>query len=906
MMIKRTPLMHPDQAGFSVLAVDLAEYSFLFAEPMNVTFTGYHSDGSTVVQTFLLDGVMDGPGLVADFQTFQFNSGFTNLVLLEGSSGAWHMDNLVVTLQEGIRLTSDGLVSWWRAEGNTLDSWGTNHGSPTAKFEPGKVGQCFTAPSQTRIANAPSLQLTNALTIEAWVNPQPPSPAGVFRRSVVSKFDFAQFSQRGAGSYFLGLGHGNYPNGPVFMLTPSGFETNAIRLAPFTNLPSGQWSHLAATYDGATMRLYLNGILLAQSNYTGGIWPGTNDLGIGATPLTGLGRTYYPFNGRIDEVSIFRRALSGAEIADIHQADSTGKFFSACVDSPAGVVSWWPGDGNQMDATGRNPLIQPAQYFAYVTGKVDRAFDFLPSRIVASARSSDSLNFGSNANLSIEMWLRAGPTTPLPGNVPLLEKRTIGNLAGSDYAGQGYSLSLRDGRLAFWLSPNLAASNAAPFVSSGPDLRDGQYHHVGVSVERNATNGGKLFVDGKSVLTFDPVSRSGNLSNSSPLYLGWPMSLISNRVFVGQMDEPAIYNRALTEVEMEGIWLAGTNGKCKTPPFLALQPADRRVANGTFVTLSVVAGGWHELGYQWFRNGSAIPLATNWTCSFPAVSNYAGVYFVRVTNVFGSVMSSNAVISLNHPPVPVARLFTRFLVSSNDSDLRIIAPDGVATHVLFDASLSRDVDDDTLSFSWWEADATNAFATGVVATKHLPVGAYQLRLLVSDSYVTVANAFTLQVITAAAAVELLDERVAASDVPRGKLNALRAMLDSASRAFDAGHAAVGVHHLQTVQDRMRDWIAPLDEGLAAQWLWVTQQIIDVFEPAETVAAGPDRLEAHGLGRGKIHFYGAKGRPYLVEASGDLVNWRPMGVAVETGPGEFEFTDPAAGEAPQRFYRIKVP
>ncbi|MEY4386615.1 MAG: hypothetical protein RLY20_1898, partial [Verrucomicrobiota bacterium] len=353
----------------------------------------------------------------------------------------------------------DGLVSWWRAENSPLDSWGNNHGGATVKYETGEVGQGFTAASSMVVTNAPSLQLTNALTIEAWV--KPPTNSGAANRSLVSKFEFAQFSNNRAGAYYLGLGSGNFLNGPVFMLTPTGYESNAVRLAPLTNLPFGQWSHLAATYDGAKMKLYLNGVLLAQSNYTAGIWPGTNNLGIGCTYIPGVGRTIYPANASLDEISIYRRALSDSEIAAIYNSGSAGKCPPSCFEIPAGAISWWPADGTGFDVVGTNRMVEGN---SYATGRVGQVFAF--PRAGSTALNSQTLNFGVNSNLSIEMWIQAAPTNSLFTNVPLLEKRTVSNAFSNSLTGVGYSLSLYQGRLAFWFSPNLATSNAAPFSSS--------------------------------------------------------------------------------------------------------------------------------------------------------------------------------------------------------------------------------------------------------------------------------------------------------------------------------------------------------------------------------------------------------------------------------------------------------
>src|ERR1041384_7063553 len=61
----------------------------------------------------------------------------------------------------------EGLVSWWRAEGNPLDAWGSNDGvAPyNARYEPGKVGQALSN-SFVLVPDAASLHFTNGLAIQ--------------------------------------------------------------------------------------------------------------------------------------------------------------------------------------------------------------------------------------------------------------------------------------------------------------------------------------------------------------------------------------------------------------------------------------------------------------------------------------------------------------------------------------------------------------------------------------------------------------------------------------------------------------------------------------------------------------------------------------------------------------------
>jgi hypothetical protein len=76
---------------------------------------------------------------------------------------------------------------------------------------------------------------------------------------------------------------------------------------------------VAATYDGSTMSVYLNGHLDNQAAYASGIFPGTNDLAIGAV-VGGVppGQYSYSFSGAIDEPAIYNRALSPLEIQQIY------------------------------------------------------------------------------------------------------------------------------------------------------------------------------------------------------------------------------------------------------------------------------------------------------------------------------------------------------------------------------------------------------------------------------------------------------------------------------------------------------------------------------------------------------------------------------------------------------------
>jgi hypothetical protein len=137
------------------------------------------------------------------------------------------------------------------------------------------------------------------------------------------------------------------------------------------------------------------------------------------------------------------------------------------------------------------------------------------------------------------------------------------------------------------------------------------------------------------VLTFDPTLRKGSLANNSPLLIGAPGILFSNAVFVGLIDEPAIYSRALAANEIMAIRQAGSAGKCKVKPSILVQPLSQKVTAGSNVTLTVTATGTPLLRYQWMLGGLQFSLgATNSDYSFTAQNSVT--FTVRVTNLFGS------------------------------------------------------------------------------------------------------------------------------------------------------------------------------------------------------------------------------------------------------------------------------
>jgi hypothetical protein len=206
-----------------------------------------------------------------------------------------------------------GIVSWYKAEGNANDSIGNNNGVATnVTYGAGEVGQAFEFHNgYVRVPDAPSLD-SPMLTVEAWVKATAPGP-------------YAYIVDKGingtvAASYGLYTGF----TGGLFFYVYNG-ESAAVSPDAGARIWDGQWHHVAGTYDGNTVRLYVDGKQAGNGTpATGPIdynLPGGNDVAIGSY----LGPGVWNFNGPIDELSIYNRALSASEIQAIFSASSIGK-----------------------------------------------------------------------------------------------------------------------------------------------------------------------------------------------------------------------------------------------------------------------------------------------------------------------------------------------------------------------------------------------------------------------------------------------------------------------------------------------------------------------------------------------------------------------------------------------------
>src|SRR3989440_1119666 len=438
-----------------------------------------------------------------------------------------------------------GLVSWWPAEGNTNDIVSHNNGtwlSGGPAYDVGEVGQAFSfnGADEVRIGDPANLRLTSALTIDAWINPTS-LPGNGALMAVVSKW--AQQAGTGADSYSLWVQN----NGGTLQLF-CGVHLNNGTTFPEPiitggSIPLNSFSHVAMTFDSASgiFAIYVNGSQVNSANV--GQFPiltSSAEIAIGHEVS---GQPRY-FNGDIDEVEIFNRALGDTEIAAIYNAGTSGKCHS-CTPPPSSLIGWWPSDGNTKDIqSGNTGQLKNGTTFG--TGEVAKAFQFDGTDDYVFVSDDPSLHYN---DFTYDAWIAPDADSPVGDNY-IICKGEVGYyeplIAISGSAGAHY-----------W---HVFVDNVS---LNGPNVT---YNFQHVAVTRQGTTA-KLYVDG--VLYDTQTVSSANSADGYDLEFGNIPGFSSSAFFKGRIDEVEIFNRALSDGEIQSIYDAGSLGKCKpecTPP----------------------------------------------------------------------------------------------------------------------------------------------------------------------------------------------------------------------------------------------------------------------------------------------------------------------------------------------------
>jgi hypothetical protein len=464
-------------------------------------------------------------------------------------AGAYYVAPIVAKGSPSCVAPPSDMVSWWPGDGNAYDIQDGNNGTLIngTTFAAGKVGQGFSFDGVDDVMTIPAstnLGMTSAYTFDAWVNS---IGSADLDRLIAARGD--------ASAHDLDIKINRPLSGNTLQISHNRTNDGTPGAVVFAAPPLDQLFHLAVTFNESTVRAYYNGVeavLVSATNtiaaplYTnrGWLFGRTDHPAYG-----GLGR----FVGILDEIEIYSRALSASEIQAIVNAGSAGKC-RTCTPSPSGLRSWWPGDGSASDInSSRNGIPEGSVTFA--RGTIGQAFQFNGSQ-------SDGVNLGDVADFdftptssfTIEAWINISALAIAPddGQVIVALNYKCSNTT--------QVLAIQNTGKAFFQVRDV--NGFGGLAISPSDVSLNTWHHIaGV---REVTGSGKtvkLFIDG--VLAASTVDMStGSLVNNGPDYIGRRFPCAVNDPFNGLIDEVSIYDRALTDAEIQSIVNAGSAGKC--------------------------------------------------------------------------------------------------------------------------------------------------------------------------------------------------------------------------------------------------------------------------------------------------------------------------------------------------------
>jgi hypothetical protein len=282
----------------------------------------------------------------------------TYSVIVSNSAGTVTSSNAVLSVRvPECSASSDGLVAWWRGDGATTDMIGGNTAviSNAVTYTSAKVGAGFvfdgTGFLEVPASPGTDIGAADGMTIECWINPATTAPMPLLEWKYTDVGGSAvgfQFwvGTQGAGTLFASMTESNGVVHPVS--SPSG------------TIKANQYQHVALTYGktNGMARLYIDGVEVASQN-VGNIRPKTwSNLLIGRRLDGGNG---WKYQGTMDEISLYVRALTAAEIQAIYAAGGLGK----CVTpAPAVIIAQPKGSTNELGsdvelrvlAAGSSPL----------------------------------------------------------------------------------------------------------------------------------------------------------------------------------------------------------------------------------------------------------------------------------------------------------------------------------------------------------------------------------------------------------------------------------------------------------------------------------------------------------------------------------------------------------------------
>lgn len=420
--------------------------------------------------------------------------------------------------------TASDLVADYSLNGNGHDDSQFGNDADldaTAKATTNRHGWANNALSGPATAdNSVALQ-SDFTTISFWVNPNSlPGTGEVYLLSGGGWQERWKISMPGHGK-------------PVFTTHAGGACCSDMDSG--TPLTIGTWTHVVMTHDGAKDIIYFNGAKVNEKAVTGALDKTKYPLGIGYDPIDNGSI----FDGSLDDIQLYNRALSGAEILALYNAQNQTPVVAG------NLVADYKSSGNANDATAYNnhAVAQGAQLAKDRFGKANQAYSFNGVDQSLVAANSPQLN---SPFTTISFWVNPASFPP-SGEVFVLSNGGWQERWKISMPGHGKPV--------FTTHANGACCSD---LDSGTPLTIGSWTHVVMTHD-----GAKdiIYFNGAKV---NEKAAAGSLDiTTKPLGIGFD-PIDNNYFFNGLLDEVQVYNVALSATEIAALYATQSQAPANT------------------------------------------------------------------------------------------------------------------------------------------------------------------------------------------------------------------------------------------------------------------------------------------------------------------------------------------------------
>ena len=439
---------------------------------------------------------------------------------------------------------TDGLVGYWGFNGNANDESGNGNngivnGATLTTDRNGNVNSAYSFSSagcSTRIdASINTSSIQNSFTLAFWLM-RSDNGCGSPR---IMEFWSGSDSNGTLGFAF----HGNsfVPGLDYFT------STTHIASIGYNQVNNNQWAHIVFTCDANSAKCYQDGVLINTFPSNGNAILAGN---------AAFGRMNHPandaFNGKLDDIAIYNRALTQQEITNLYNSSLPQTTCLPAYVPTNGLVGYWPfcGNANDESGNGNNGTVNGATLTTDRFGNANKAYDF----------NSNNNNYiqtaiGIHDTLTFSAWFKCGVPTKYYG---MIYSYGDSSATGSTYSGQimgphpNWVSAGHVGKFHSYAFNNSYLTEIIPTQYSD----DNNWHNVIITYIPND----------KIYFYYDGVFISNTPLNAFPIIQGivtFGRDLNNNAgatsnqgKFDGTLDDIGIWNRALTQAEITQLYTA--------------------------------------------------------------------------------------------------------------------------------------------------------------------------------------------------------------------------------------------------------------------------------------------------------------------------------------------------------------